>query len=90
MRNLLAIASAAALATLSTAALAQTDAPVAKTGRLLISSDGKRLGRIDRVEAARVGVIVDSTYIYIPTATLSAGENNRVLTSLSYKDIVRR
>ena len=97
MRHRLALAGAAALAListplLSTATLAQTasSADLAKVGRLVVSSDGKRLGRIDKVDGDRVGMIVDGRYVYVPTASLSAGENNRVMTSLTFKDATRR
>ena len=96
MRQFLAIAGAAALAILSTAAQADDAKPAAaaasfapKAGQLVYSSDNKRVGRIDRVEAARVGVILDSQYVYIATATLSVGENGRVLTTLARRDIGR-
>ncbi len=93
MRNLLALAGAVALATLSTSAMADEAAPaaaVAKVGRLVVSSDGKRIGRIDKVEANRVGIIFESAYIYVPTESLSAGENNRVVTALTFKDATHR
>lgn len=96
MRQFLAIAGAAALAILSTAAQADDAAPAAakpaftpKAGQLVWSSDNKRIGRIDRVEASRVGVILDAQYVYIPTATLSPGENGRVVTSLARREIGR-
>ncbi|HEY6868898.1 MAG TPA: hypothetical protein VI199_03975 [Novosphingobium sp.] len=96
MREFLAIAGAAALAILSTAAHADDAKPAAaaaaftpKSGQMVVSSDNKRVGRIDRVEATRVGVILDSQYVYIPTASLSAGENGRVVTSLARRDIGR-
>ena len=96
MRHLLTLAGAAALAALSvapTAASAQEPAAATdsfvKLGRLVVSSDGKRLGRIDRISGARIGLIVDSKYVYLPVATLTAGENSRVVTSLSFKDVTK-
>lgn len=96
MRQFLAIAGAAALAILATGAQADDAKPAAataafapKAGQLVMSSDNKRIGRIDRVEATRVGVIFDSQYVYIPNATLSAGENGRVVTTLARREIGR-
>lgn len=93
MRKIIAIA-ALAVAGISAQASAQdapatTAAVTAKVGQLVVSSDNKRIGRIDRVEATRVGVIYDMKYVYIPVATLSAGEGGRVVTSLARKDIGR-
>lgn len=91
MRKILVLAAAAALATVAGAASADTVAATAsapavvKTGRIVVSSDGRTVGRIDRVDGDRIGLIADSRYIYIPTSTLSAGEKNRVVTSLTIK-----
>lgn len=92
MRKIIAIA-ALAVAGISAQASAE-DAPAAaavtaKVGQLLVTSDAKRIGRIDRVEATRVGVIYDTKYIFVPVASLSAGENGRIVTSLTRKDIGR-
>jgi hypothetical protein len=94
MRNLLVLAGAAALATVSVAASADTvavsnPAPAVKAGALLISSDGKRLGRVDRVRKDAIGVIIDQRYVYVPLSTISAGENGRLVTSLTARDANR-
>jgi hypothetical protein len=93
MRKILVLAAAAALTTLAGAASAETVAAAAapalelKVGRLVVSSDGRTVGRIDRVEASKIGLIGDGRYLYIPTSTLSAGEKNRVVTSLTAKQV---
>ena len=64
-----------------------------KSGRTIITSDGKRVGPIDRIVADNSGapqsaaVIFDSRFIYIPASTLTPGDNGRVTTSLTYKDL---
>jgi len=92
MRKILILAAAAALTTLAGAASAETVAAATpalelKVGRLVVSSDGRTVGRIDRVEASKIGLIGDGRYLYIPTSTLSAGEKNRVVTSLTAKQV---
>ena len=94
MRKILAVAAAAALATVAAGASAEdvaasSTAPalVIKTGRLVVSSEGRVIGRIDRVAADRIGVIADGQYVYIPTSTLSAGEKTRLATSLTTKQV---
>lgn len=81
----------AALATFGgTAALAQDAAP--KSGTLLVTSDGKRVGRIDRVitgangEPKSVSVIYDSRFVYVPVSSLTMGDG-RVTTSLTRKEV---
>ena len=77
------VAIAAVALLVSPAAIAETsDAPAAvvelKAGKLLTSSDGKRIGRIERViEAAdgapvSVSLIVDSRFVYVPASTITA------------------
>jgi hypothetical protein len=97
MRKYLAIAAAAALATVATAATAEDVAAVStaaavapKVGQTVVSSDGRTLGRIDRVDAQRVGVIVDMKYVYLPSASLSAGTKGRLVTSLTAKQALYR
>lgn len=64
-----------------------------KAGRTLVTSDGKRVGQIDRIVADQSGdprsvaVILGSRFIYVPASTLSSGDNGRVMTSLTYKDV---
>lgn len=53
---------------------------VLKTGALLVSSDGKRVGRIERVVKGTDGaplsasVIFDSRIVYVPASTIAAAE----------------
>ena len=78
-------------------AVAQTNAPAAATslrsGLLLVSADGRRVGRIERIVNDAAGapvsaaVIVDSRFVYVPVGTISAAEGARVTTSLSRADI---
>lgn len=71
-------------------AIAQTAA--ISRGALVISSDGKRLAKIDRINKDASGnpvsaaLILDGTFVYLPYSSLSAGENGRVNTSLSKAD----
>lgn len=64
-----------------------------KPGRTIVTSDGKRVGQIDRIVADSAGapqsaaVILESRFIYIPASTLTAGDNGRVTTSLTIKDV---
>jgi hypothetical protein len=51
-----------------------------KAGALLLSSDGKRIGRIERVVKSAdgtpvsVSLIADSRFIYVPASTISPSE----------------
>ena len=63
-----------------------------KAGMVLLSSDGKRIGRIERIvgstgQAQMVSVIYDSRFIYVPLSTLTLGEDGRATTSLSRKEV---
>lgn len=59
---------------------APATAPELKAGALLLSSDGKRIGRIERVvkgsdgAAVSAAVIVDSRFVYVPASTISSVE----------------
>jgi hypothetical protein len=84
--------------TLSATAMAQeaapavAAAPAVKVGALLKSSDGKRIGRIERVVTSKAGtavsasLIVDSRFVYVPVSTISASDSGLV-TSLSRADV---
>ncbi|SFR91276.1 hypothetical protein [Sphingomonas jatrophae] len=81
----------AAIAAISgSAAIAQT-AP--KAGNVIVSSDGKRIGRIDRIvndaagQPSTASVIFDSHFVYVPVSTLTVAENGRATTSLSRKEV---
>ncbi len=86
--NTLALAAALASSAPALAADAKPD-----TGKMIFTSDGKRVGRIDRVVADAAGtpqaaaVIYDSKFIQVPYATLTPGENGRLVTSLTQKDL---
>jgi hypothetical protein len=83
--------------TLSTAVTAQETpaavaAPAVKAGAPLKSSDGKRVGRIERIVTAKNGapvsasIIVDSRFVYVPYSTISASADGLV-TSLSRAEV---
>ena len=65
-----------------------------KAGALLQSSDGKRLGLIERVQTAKDGtpvtasLILDSRFVYVPAATISASGSGFV-TSLTKAEVRR-
>ena len=74
--------------TFTAAASAQT-APAAASvtaGGLLKSSDGKRIGRIERVVLNSAGtpvsasLIVDSRFVYVPVSTISSTDGGFVTT----------
>jgi len=73
-------------------AVAAATAPSLKAGALLKSSDGKRIGRIERVVTAKDGspvsasIILDSRFIYVPISTISASDAGLV-TSLSRTEV---
>ena len=63
-----------------------------KAGMILLSSDGKRIGRIERIvgsagQAQMVSVIYDSRFVYLPLSTLTLGEDGRATTSLTRKEV---
>jgi hypothetical protein len=87
----------------ATAALAETSAPDTapaaasspvslKSGLMLWSSEGKRIGRIERVITARDGtpvsasVIFDSRFVYVPVSTITASDSG-VKTSLTRAEV---
>ena len=82
----------------SSAAFAQDAAPAPtaavaaaeiKPGSMLVSADGKRIGRIERVTAeGTASIIFDSRFVYVPTSTISASDRGLV-TSLSRSDVRR-
>jgi hypothetical protein len=86
-------------ALLLAAALASSAAPgfaadaKSDAGKMIFTSDGKRVGRIDRVVADAAGapesaaVIYDSKFIHVPYATLTPGDNGRLVTSLTQKEL---
>jgi hypothetical protein len=90
MRNIL-LALAAAVVFSGSAAMAEVAVP--KAGALVRSSDGKRIGRVDRIVTGQDGqpvsasVIYDSRFVYIPVSTLTVAEDGRMTTSLSRKEV---
>ena len=87
------ILAAATLAGLPSVALADVAAAetasafVPRVGQLVYSSDGKRIGNIDRVDAARVSIIADMKMVYVARSTLSAGDKGRAISSLKAAEI---
>jgi hypothetical protein len=75
------------------AAAATAPAPL-KAGLLLWSSEGKRIGRIDRVFAAKDGtplsasVIFESRFVYVPASTITASDSG-LKTSLTRAEILK-
>jgi|KBSSwiStaDraftv2_1062776.scaffolds.fasta_scaffold289686_1 hypothetical protein len=69
-------------------------APAIAAGAMLKSSDGKRIGRIDRIVRSRDGtpvsasIIYDSRFIYVPVSTISASPDGLV-TSLTRSDALK-
>ena len=67
-------------------------APTVRQGMSLVTSDGRRLGRIVRVlddasgTPVSASVIVQSRFAYIPLSTITA-EGRTATTTLSYADI---
>jgi hypothetical protein len=90
MRKSLALAGAALLAAMSTVAHADDAAFAPKLGQMVYSSDGSRIGRIDRIDGQRVGIIFDMTYVYVPVDSLAAGDKGRAVTKLTYKEVTKR
>jgi hypothetical protein len=79
-----------ALALVAAPAFAQGVA--VKSGDLIVTADGKRLGRVDTVTVQggapyAVSVIYDSKFVKIPVSTLTSGEGGRLQTSLSRDDV---
>lgn len=91
---------AVAAALLAAPAMAQTSvesapaapAPVLKSGALLLSSDGKRIGRIERVvkgadgTPVSVSLIADQRFVYVPASTIVASEKG-LSTSLTRAEV---
>ncbi|MDB5737439.1 MAG: hypothetical protein JWO65_1107 [Sphingomonas bacterium] len=83
------------------AAVAQTAAtltPAAvtiKEGKLLKSSDGRRLGRIDQLDKAKDGTLTtaelftSSGILYVPVATISSPDGANFVTSMSYAEVMK-
>ena len=89
----IAVASALSLATPVFAQSAPEAAAAPKSGAKIFSSDGKLIGRIDRINKNKDGtpttaaIIYQSRFIYIPVSTLSADEKGYA-SSLSRAEIV--
>jgi len=89
MRHLLialalgAVAASAAAPSHAQASAAAPAAAAVSEGAMLISADGRRIGRITRVTTNAAGqpvaaaVIVDTRFVYIPVTTLTAGAEPR-------------
>jgi hypothetical protein len=64
-----------------------------KSGTLLLSNDGKRIGRIARILRDKAGtplsaaVIYDSRFVYVPVTTVTLNADGDAVTSLSRKEV---
>ena len=90
--NPIAMRKAVLLALALVAAPAFAQAVAVKSGDVLVTADGKRVGRVDAITSKDgapylVSVIYDSRFIKIPVSTISTGEGGRLQTSLSRDDI---
>lgn len=65
---------------------ASAAAPALKNGATLYSVDGKRLGKINRVNGDTAVIIFDSRFVRIPANTISAAEG-KLVTSLDYATV---
>lgn len=79
-------------ATATAPAAAPSAAPAVTKGSTLRAADGKKLGKIDRVNVGgdgtvqSVALIHDGRYVYVPGNTLTASESG-VTTSLSRAEV---
>ena len=97
MRNLIIALSLTAAAAAATPVVAQTTASATAVaeGSMLVSADGRRIGRVTRVTTNAAGqpvaaaVIVDTRFVYVPVSTLAAGADNRFTTTLTRAEIRR-
>lgn len=81
-------ATAAQQAATDTATPASAGAPVAVKGKMLVSSNGSRLGVIYRVGPdGSAQIIIDGKLVTVPASTLSAADG-KVVTSLSKSEIL--
>ncbi|MGF7150207.1 putative metalloprotease with PDZ domain [Sphingomonas zeicaulis] len=76
----------------SVPAVAQDAAPAAQAaitpGAMIVSADGRRVGRIDRVLASTVSLIYNGRFIQIPTATLTPSDRGYT-TTLTKADLAK-
>lgn len=91
---LLPLAALAAFVSPLTASAQETGAaPEIRSGQLVVSSDGKRIGRIDRIVKDKAGAPVAATVIYasrlvrLPYSTLSVDAEQRTVTTLSRAEV---
>lgn len=96
MRILMLAAALVATAPIAAPVFAQDAAAstvAARSGAMLLSSDGRRIGKITRIVASPDGtpqtaaVIYDSRFVYIPVSTITAGEGKTVTTSLTRAEV---
>lgn len=89
-------ATAAASMLISPVAFAQAQAPAAaavsikaNTGKMLFSTDGKRIGAVYRVTAdGSPQVILNSRLVTVPVATISEVDG-KLTTSISKRDLIK-
>ncbi len=64
-----------------------------RTGRLVLSAEGRRIGRVeslvgDRAAPSAVRIILNNKFVVIPVNTISVTEKPNVFqTSLTYKEV---
>lgn len=89
------IASLAAAPFAAAAQTAPAAVPVVKVGKLISTSDGRRLGRIDQIDKAKDGSLTnvelfsDMGILYIPVSTITAGADTKLVTSMTYADVTK-
>jgi len=93
MKNILVITVACVLATAAAAAQDMSSgasgmSPLATTGKVLMSSNGGRLGSVYRVDAdGSAKMIIDGKMVTVPASTLS-NVDGRLTTSLSKSEVI--
>jgi hypothetical protein len=97
MHNTLKVAFLSVALAYPAAAVAQAPATAAvvKVGRMLSSSDGHRLGRIDQLDKGPDGTLItaelfsDQGILYVPVSTLSSTNGTSFVTSLTYAQVTK-
>lgn len=93
MRSLLLATALLAATAGAVPAVAQEAASAVRSGQILVSADGRSMGKISRVvtnpagEPVSATIIVDTRFVKVPVDTLSISEDNRVKSTLSRAEI---
>ena len=82
----LALSTAAVPAIAQPAADSEAATPEIAKGAMIVSADGGRVGRVDRVRATGVSVIYNGRFIEIPIGTLTPADKGYT-TSLNKADL---